>query len=1179
MTRTRIRPATWNRVVEWLALAVIVAVAVVVGGIAAGYRPVVIQTGSMGETAPPKSLIIAVPREASEVVVGDIVVMRRPGATPVTHRVIEIERSDSHLFAITQGDANEAPDAAPYPLEGDELVSRWILPGWGGVIQTVFQRGIAMFVVIAATLVLAYQALHRIWSPAPPTVARTAPPAPEKDSAAKPGRKRHKRRWAVATVTPFVGLLTAGVAWALFVSTDTVTSNDFATAACFDAQLGSVQSGETIHAVDGTVSVPITAVDPTTSFVMSSIRSSSNEPADSVVQVRLASGGTTIEFDRATDAGAPPAVTVAWSVVEYSCGLSVQRGTITGGGTGQIDIPISNIDPAASFALVSTESENTAVDFDADDLFIAELTSATNLQIRSAGLFSPQRSFAWQVVTFDDPGDVSVQNVTATIGAAATSVNVPLLSPADMSTTFLLTGAASVGAGPDIGERLVRAHLADANTVSVSRDTVGDAVDVSIQVVTLRDGSTVRHGTIDLSAGQPVRTVAIERVDPTRSTAISTVALPGSTGGGRTDHAADDVVGEASATFALTDPETVSVQRSASTSNASFGWQVIEWAGPSWWDPNYTFRQRIDVDTTTVAAPDAYTVPLTFDHAALVSSGLALADGSDLRVLRWDGASWSELDRVLDDGANWNQVGTTLWFRTTDPIAAASTGTYWLYFGNSTPALAFADPENVWLLTEDFESGTLGDFEDRTGNTGWYTADPWTRRIAITVPAGRTAANLTDFPLLVSLTSADLAANAQADGSDIRFTAADGSTPLAHEIDGWNGGSGTLEAWVTVPTLTAASGTTVYLYYGAPDAPTQADVRAAWPVEVEAAWHLDRDPAGSAPHVDDSTVGNHDGLSRGGMTSGDVVAGLIGSAIDFDGGDDHLETDPFEIVGVSSLTVSGWVRLDTYTAHGRIVNKASDPFNRIFELAIANTGAPRGRLSLGGATIELTAGAGSITLGAWHHVAMTWDDATLRLLGDGVEVGNTPAGGVVDSDPTMPVTIGGITTQDRQVDGIIDEVRIERVARSTAWLAALEANQRTPATFHIVGAVESGSWFDQGVWAARKPVVIDSSLISADVADFALSVQVVDSQIQATALASGADLVFTASNGLTRLDHAIESWSSGTGTLSAWVSIPTLSAASDTQLFLYYGNPTADDQQDPEAVFGADADLTFLGVR
>ncbi len=50
-----------------VSLLVVVLVGVVIGGLAAGYRPVVILTGSMGETAPPGSLVVAAPVDGAAV--------------------------------------------------------------------------------------------------------------------------------------------------------------------------------------------------------------------------------------------------------------------------------------------------------------------------------------------------------------------------------------------------------------------------------------------------------------------------------------------------------------------------------------------------------------------------------------------------------------------------------------------------------------------------------------------------------------------------------------------------------------------------------------------------------------------------------------------------------------------------------------------------------------------------------------------------------------------------------------------------------------------------------------------------------------------------------------------------------------------------------------------------------
>ncbi len=1211
----------WVPILTTAVMALTIAgVVVVFGALAFGYRPVVITTGSMGDAAPTGSLVVAAPRAVDDIAAGDVVVMRRPGAAPVTHRVVSIERADERPFAITRGDANSDVDPLPYPLGDDELVARWVVPGFGSALAALRDPRLLLGAMSLLMAVGAGWWLRRIWSgsrsdaPAPSDDVRDdpehrddrdvdrddedphLPSGPESASVATPeppvatpepsvvtsatssGARGVSRMQVGATMTLASVLVCVGVVWSLHSASLAVDSNLFGTADCFGAQLRSVQSGETVHATSGVVAAPIAAVDPSRSFVMASVRSSSNDVADSVVRVRLA-GNTTVELRRESDAATPPPVTVAWSVVEYECGLAVQRGVVAGDGSNQVDVPITPVDTASSFVLANHLAPANTPDFGANELYVAELSSPGTVSIRGAGsaAFAADQSFAWQVVTFQHASEIDVQTVAATFGVGDTSDTVTLPTPVDPDTTFLTTFVTSDATGADIGERLVRARLVDATTVAVDRSVAGDPVDVHIQVVTLMDGTTVRHGTVDLVAGVGSRDVAVAPVDPARSTAISTVAVPGLVAGGMTDHVVDDVVGEASATFALSGPSTVTITRDATASNASFGWQVIEWAGPSWWDPDYTFRQRIVVDST-VAAPGDYTVSLPIDHAALISSDLSLASGDDLRILRWDGSSWIELDRVLDDDSAWALNDTTVRFRTTDPIAAGQNQIYWLYMANPAAGAAPSDPEAVYLLVEDFETGDLGDFEDRTAGTGWYSASPWTRRIQLTIPAGAVGSTLSDFPLLVSIADADLAANAQPDGSDIRFTSADGTTDLSHEIEAYDPGTGSLTAWVRVPTVSASTATTVHLYYGAVDAPSREDVHGTWSDEVEAAWHLDRDPAGTAPQLDDSSQRNHDGLSIGAMTGADLVPGLVGRAIHLDGTDDGFQVDRMDLEGRTAFTISAWVRLDASSTDASVFSKADDASNRQVDLVVGSGGSVSARLLLDGGEVQASSAAATVGVGDWHHVAATWDGTDLAVVVDGTSRASAAASGAIVPRYGMPVHIGNVVTQDRSLGAVLDEVRVETVARSIDWLAAVEANQRTPATFVVAGAVATGTWFDQGAWSLRKPVVVDADQVPADVADYPLLVQIVDAEIQASAQASACDLVFTGADGTTRLDHVVEAFDPGTGALTAWVSVPVLSGSEDTQLFLYYGNPTAVDQQDPSAVFGSDADLQILGA-
>ena len=53
---------------------------------------------------------------------------------------------------------------------------------------------------------------------------------------------------------------------------------------------------------------------------------------------------------------------------------------------------------------------------------------------------------------------------------------------------------------------------------------------------------------------------------------------------------------------------------------------------------------------------------------------------------------------------------------------------------------------------------------------------------------------------------------------------------------------------------------------------------------------------------------------------------------------------------------------------------------------------------------------------------------------------------------------------------------------------------------------------------------------------------------------NGYDIIFTASDQTTILNHEIESYNGSTGEFAAWVNIPSLTGGADTDVYLYYGN-------------------------
>ena len=111
------------------------------------------------------------------------------------------------------------------------------------------------------------------------------------------------------------------------------------------------------------------------------------------------------------------------------------------------------------------------------------------------------------------------------------------------------------------------------------------------------------------------------------------------------------------------------------------------------------------------------------------------------------------------------------------------------------------------------------------------------------------------------------------------------------------------------------------------------------------------------------------------------------------------------------------------------------------------------------------------------------------------------------------------------------------------------------------------SWYSSS-WPYRKAITIDYTKVStADQTDFPVLIRLTDSDLSARARSDGYDILFTSSDGVTKLAHEREVYTNSTGALVAWVKVPTLSHTANTILYMYYGNSSATDQQSKTAVW------------
>ncbi len=175
--------------------------------------------------------------------------------------------------------------------------------------------------------------------------------------------------------------------------------------------------------------------------------------------------------------------------------------------------------------------------------------------------------------------------------------------------------------------------------------------------------------------------------------------------------------GTASGTGTLYATSNASWIVSLQTAGGTQSWTPLASNAPiqAWltWLPvgGYKYRRNIPITAGTAVVPLGYSASLIFDHASLVTAGKSRADGNDVRVLYWNGSTWTQLDRVLDSGSSWNTSTTKIWFKTQAAIGAGASDTnYYLYYGNLGATNPPANKANVFLFADDFEAGNLSNW-------------------------------------------------------------------------------------------------------------------------------------------------------------------------------------------------------------------------------------------------------------------------------------------------------------------------------------------------------------------------------------------------------------------------------------------------------------------------------------
>ena len=378
----------------------------------------------------------------------------------------------------------------------------------------------------------------------------------------------------------------------------------------------------------------------------------------------------------------------------------------------------------------------------------------------------------------------------------------------------------------------------------------------------------------------------------------------------------------------------------------------------------------------------------------------------------------------------------------------------------------------LFHLPSDFEANATAD---------WYN-DSWEYRKKITTSLNTViSSDLTDFPYLVSFTDSDFTKTTESDGSDIIFTASDGTTELAYEIERFDQTTGEVIAWVKIPTVSSSETTDIYIYYKGTASSSSSSV---WDSNYKLVYHLNQSSTGTVDEFTDVSDTGNDGTGGG---TGDMtqdedrrptqVEGKIGYGQRFggptnsngngnDGTGDYIWSQdvsewPGNNAGTSDndTTVEFWAKIDD--DHSDEVNMdffgyhASGNHNEftLFKVASLN-------LIIKGALLDSDVDA---TTSDWTYLMIVYDPGgTSKIYQDGelaeqVDGTSGNKGQRHNGEFVLGAEIdksSGELVVNNELQGDLDEFRVSNTVRSADWAAASYCNQNGSNDCQTIGPEE-----------------------------------------------------------------------------------------------------------------------------
>ena len=332
----------------------------------------------------------------------------------------------------------------------------------------------------------------------------------------------------------------------------------------------------------------------------------------------------------------------------------------------------------------------------------------------------------------------------------------------------------------------------------------------------------------------------------------------------------------------------------------------------------------------------------------------------------------------------------------------------------------------------------------------------WSKKLELMLDSSKIDENLTNFPVLITLSSGtgqtsfdatgvfdELAISGSSNVNRKRIavttTISGVETELYVEIERWDHENEQAYLWTKVPTIASGTNTQLFLYYDKDHVDNDEYVgdtgdaaQSVWDSNFKTVYHMAQDPNGDPPDaIKDSTSNVNHGTPVGSMTSADLVDGEIGKAIDFDGNDDCIDT------GISDVNAPYTFEIVCYTNQSLtrqlLIENFNSSVNDVF-FELDGSGSVMTYADVLGDQIV-----GSYTNNEWMYLTMTVDSLNgVQLYKSGIFIDSVKSGSNTDFNSGANYIIGsrpGDTTFNN-FNGKICDVRFSNILRSTSWIRA-----------------------------------------------------------------------------------------------------------------------------------------------